>query len=850
MRLQTLEMTNFRCFAHASVTLNAAGVIGIAGPNGAGKSSVFEAVFFALYGPGAGRRISLRRDGAAPDDEPTCVKVALTYDGRFVEVMRDETTATVTVDGVLEAEGRAATTAAITRLLGLDRHQFLATFYARQSEVESFANTTERLRHIKDLLGLTHLAKAAELARTDRSAQALVVTTLAQDLVDVGEARELVTRQREAVEALAPAIATAAGRGEELAAQQADAWQTLVRAEADAERLQQARGEGRLAEARQERAVSDARQAQELAERAEEALAQVAALQPTAARLPELEASAAEFALRRQAHEQYLTHRAERADAQRRHAEAHDELAALPVPRRGSDVVQAQLTEHAERLPEARRSVSDLRERTAGAARAQALRAEVAALPELERASRQAQEALQGLRSRLDRIGSELAEGLHHAEDVRRDGPDARCVRCRRAYGDDYATILAAFEAEIEQLTAERDSLEGEVAQLDGTESERLAAMGLLRRTQGELDAMPAADEQELRQALDDAIAAAAADEQATAALREELADVKALELARSDASDRLRQIATELEVLDRRLEGEAPTPYAAEAHEETLAALAEAQEADRICRRLGTVAEGLELARRRRAAAQQALADAEAQLAATAEAVQALEAEAEPLDDARERVEALAEHRRTADAALAELKQEETRLRKDAEAAQAALAAAQREQRRLRAAQNELRIVEVTADGLADYAREAQRRALPRLETETAALLARLSGGAYGDVRLDDRAALTILDAGEHRPLERFSGGEQDLAHLCLRLALSRTFATSRGADPGLIILDEVFGSQDLQRRAALLEHLRQLEDEFDQVFVISHFDDVAAACDVQFEVQKHDGVSAISPG
>ena len=48
------------------------------------------------------------------------------------------------------------------------------------------------------------------------------------------------------------------------------------------------------------------------------------------------------------------------------------------------------------------------------------------------------------------------------------------------------------------------------------------------------------------------------------------------------------------------------------------------------------------------------------------------------------------------------------------------------------------------------------------------------------------------------------FSGGEQDLAALCLRLALSRTLAGQRGVETGFIILDEVVGSQDHERGQA----------------------------------------------
>jgi DNA repair protein SbcC/Rad50 len=96
---------------------------------------------------------------------------------------------------------------------------------------------------------------------------------------------------------------------------------------------------------------------------------------------------------------------------------------------------------------------------------------------------------------------------------------------------------------------------------------------------------------------------------------------------------------------------------------------------------------------------------------------------------------------------------------------------------------------------------------------------------------------------------LKRFSGGEQDLASLCLRLALSRTLARQRGAEAGFVILDEVFGSQDVDRRATLLAQLRQLaESEFRQLFVVSHTDDVTEHCDLSIRVERGaDGLSVV---
>jgi exonuclease SbcC len=109
----------------------------------------------------------------------------------------------------------------------------------------------------------------------------------------------------------------------------------------------------------------------------------------------------------------------------------------------------------------------------------------------------------------------------------------------------------------------------------------------------------------------------------------------------------------------------------------------------------------------------------------------------------------------------------------------------------------------------------------------------------------------MEIVDGNQLYSLRRFSGGEQDLAGLCLRLALSRTLARQRGAETGFVLLDEVFGSQDPDRRRALLEQLHAItESEFRQVFVISHTDDVVEHCDLRIDVARGEGGASIAVG
>ena len=53
-----------------------------------------------------------------------------------------------------------------------------------------------------------------------------------------------------------------------------------------------------------------------------------------------------------------------------------------------------------------------------------------------------------------------------------------------------------------------------------------------------------------------------------------------------------------------------------------------------------------------------------------------------------------------------------------------------------------------------------------------------------------------------------------------------------------GLVVLDEVFGSQDEERRHRLVDELRTLGNRFHQLLVITHVPDIAELCEHQLVV------------
>ena len=119
--------------------------------------------------------------------------------------------------------------------------------------------------------------------------------------------------------------------------------------------------------------------------------------------------------------------------------------------------------------------------------------------------------------------------------------------------------------------------------------------------------------------------------------------------------------------------------------------------------------------------------------------------------------------------------------------------------------------------------------RISPTLTQFASDLFRALTNGKYNRLEVDRDYNVTIYDNGKDYPLERFSGGEEDLANLCLRLAISQVLTTSAGTTgPSFVILDEIFGSQDLNRKRSLLQALNGLTNNFRQIFLITHIEDV----------------------
>jgi len=134
-----------------------------------------------------------------------------------------------------------------------------------------------------------------------------------------------------------------------------------------------------------------------------------------------------------------------------------------------------------------------------------------------------------------------------------------------------------------------------------------------------------------------------------------------------------------------------------------------------------------------------------------------------------------------------------------------------------------------------------------PDLSDLASGFLSELTHGRYVELELDEDYSATVLDDGD--PQTVISGGEEDVANLAFRLAISQMIAELAGQPLSLLILDEIFGSLDDAHRSAVTDLLRSLADRFSQVILVTHIESLRDSVDhvVRVGLDQATGVASV---
>jgi exonuclease SbcC len=793
MELKRLRLENFRQFAETEIEFGP-GITGIIGPNGAGKSTLLEAIAWAIYGSSAvrGDKDSIRRHGA-PGRSRVEVTLDFTLGQHEYSVTRNLYGAELRQDGQTVANSLKSVSERLGRVLGMSHDEFFNTYFTGQKElaVMSALGKTERAAFLSRVLGYERLEIAQQRVREVRSGFAAELKGLEAGLPDKAQ---LETERTEALARLerahraADVAREARRKAEDALAREEPRWKEW---EARRDRIRSLESERAMAQ----HAVEGARQDfQRLDGELAEALAARTELERLSGELRPIKRLRTELtrleALQREAAARQADE-AQLAEFERTAAVRDRRIAELEGAAAAYEQAERDARSSAEHLLTLERDVEE--QRAAWARDRQ----------DAETKRQQLRDQYRDVKEQRDRI-AEL-------------GPEGVCPTCQRPLGDEHPAVLGLLDRQLEDIRINGNFFKQRAQQL--TEPpEPVTAAERMRDAGRDTSRRVAERAGELK---------AQAEERTRAIAR------------RDEEAQRVTELRARLATK--------PTRYDAERHDAVRAELAKleplAQEAAVLEARARLAAGLVKEAEQ----AETLLSQREEHVKQLAQVIAGEGFSEEKFRHAKDRRDRAVGVVREAELAAVEASGELTRAEEVVADADRRLAERATRERHIDTLKGRRRLHDELDRAFSELRAELNATMRPEIAELASSFLSDLTDGRYDSAELSEDYTLTVVDSGVPKPV--ISGGEEDLANLVLRFAISQMIAERAGQPLSLLVLDEVFGSLDEGRRQHVLSLLRQLGDRFPQVIVITHIDQIREGLDrvIRVEYDGARGVSAI---
>ncbi|MGQ0562596.1 MAG: AAA family ATPase [Gemmatimonadota bacterium] len=795
MRLGKLRLQNFR--QHVDTTIEfRRGLTGIIGPNGAGKTTILEAIAWAIYGASAARGTNdtIRFARAAPRAK-VIVDLSFELDTHEYRVTRTLSSAEVYLDrgATPVATGVGAVSAYLQARLGMTREEFFNTYFTGQKELQFLAQLgpAERARFFAQVLGYERLRKAQDSAKSRRRELGAEIEGLRAGLPDpavLKTDRELAgQRLKDARKNVARILETLEKLEQESTAA-VPLWQAA----------QQTRERAQKLGVQIESLARELDGAQRDVDRATVELQKVGVAEQKLAEVKPLLDELAAVAAASEKQEELSRAHARMGVLQQNEMQLLADIARL-------DEALAGLKQAPALLKKARNELAELKQQLPDAAKAR------------DSLLAGYQKDVQDNRTELRILQAQLQEIEQQIDRLQAAGEAGSCPICTKPLGDEYGTVLEHLQLELEDrrnIIRWRNSREKQLAQRPEA---LVAAEQQLKQLQEQLE-RKAEREARCKKGIEDlerTTEEKQLEEKQLTELRAELASVP----AGYDAAEhvRLRGRLAELQQFARQ----------ATVYEHEIAARA-ARESE------------LAAAQNR----QHALAERHAQLRAELAALKFDEKAYEKRKAAHEKLMAQVH---AAQIAGAQAQQALVGAEQAMLAAERAQAAYEERREKLVVLESELRHHTEMDAALTQLRAELNARVRPELAELASGFLTEITDGRYNAREIDESYNVLVLEDGEEKPV--ISGGEEDIANLVLRVAISQMIAERAGQQLSTLFLDEVFGSLDLERRDNVIQLLQKLQDRFEQVILITHVETVREGLDhvIRIGYDERTGASVI---
>ncbi len=803
MRISYLELRNYRRFKELKLQFPD-GVIGILGLNGVGKSTIIEAIAWSLFGNveevvRTGKD-SIRKTGAQPGDSCSVV-LEFELGGTEYRVRREMGGKSLAMKAELRTKDKVIAVddkpvkRMVEKLLGMDHKSFFTSVFAIQKELNALQNVApgERKKVVLRMLRIDGLDPVLTNIRADKNASKSRIEGAERTLIDEdGRDREQVLKER--LPGLAAARDDALARlavAEKAAKQIAGEVDSLkarrdeLKKDVDAYFAASSDLKGKLA------GSEELKKRQKIIEgRITEANAKLQAL-------PELKDREEEW----------------KAAVLRKEALDKEKLKSEKVKMLQADVAANEKEELGilEALQKLKTSIApaenlvkkiDDVEKSRGDC--QATRAEIST-------------KIGALKARVAERKEAAAEDVKKLDEIKGTGRDGKCPTCERKLDDAYDLLVAKLEKSASDATKVVSEASSAVQTLESELRAISSREEALKKKRAVLDN----DMQKLRQ-------------------QETTVEAKEGELVRIRA--RLTQKKKELAQIgdvafsDQEYSKLADSySHLRSLHEEFVALNSLKGQCEHYHKDLEDISERI----RRTAGEEETLRGIVKQLEPRKElhesTVRELDQRMTTLNHAKDSVRNIASDKERRESELKETEKalnDIERVRKSIE--------------RDRKTGEELALLEEVVVNFKDH---LIGRVAPVLSELTSKGLEDMSGGRYARAELSEDYEMSIEDQGVMYPLSRFSGGEADLANLSLRLAISRIIADRTGASPiNFLILDEIFGSQDPNRKRSVIGALTRLSSQFRQIFLITHIEDIKDLMSNVIHVEETEDGSSVA--
>jgi len=790
MILTRLQVKNYKKYRDFQTDFTE-GLTGIIGRNGSGKSTIFNAIVFALYGSAKGEKRGIRYAKAKERD---IVKVTLFFeiDGKEYRVTREirgkELNSQAYLydgDERLIAQSTKGVTKEITRLIGMNKEAFIYTVFSSQKELTALSRlaSNDRKKMIRKLLGLEKIDKIEEDINNKLKEAKNRIYGITSALPPEDEVEELEQKQKEYSEEFANLEKEVDGTKKSIEAI-SKRFETESRRVEELERLKDDYN----------RLKSNLQLLQERLKNRESELAK------KESELKELQKSEVEYQK-----EKYIFIEYEELKKSINNFQKERELF---LEKEGLERERQELrNQYREKVKE----IETLKDR---------LQTESNLLKEYEAQEKRlnaSMEKLNQIEQREAHLKIEVAEYSGQVEQMRKQvekiksiGKNSSCPVCTRPLLDEYDNVINSLNSRVEELY--QNEIIKREAELKKIEVEKI-------------------QEQNIKQSIEETL--------------KKIGDnLKELEIYRQT----LKREEKELKVIIKKglakkeeIEKLGTVEYDKDSH---IKAITKEEEIKAKYNRLVALKETIKYIPKFKDVIQDMKMDIsriEREIRDLEKVIDKHSYNKEEYDKKKRVISQIIRERDELNRLLSNQMVKLKEIEGNIERVKSQLNRNEEQKRKLEREESEKSDYEKLKIYIGNFKNRINSQVSPRISKIASDIYSTITRGKYQLIEVSDEFDFFIYDEGKRYPIERFSGGEVDLANLVLRIAISKTLSElNGGVGVDFLAFDEVFGSQDEERRYEIMEAFHTIKEQYRQIFLISHESEIKDMFDKTIELRE----------